>query len=78
MSLRPTGCDAVPVIRRGPYCLPSSTASWNDWDAKKAVEAGFKSSVPVFSCIKKRYDAVSSIPWVVETLNGLTGGNLGF
>ena len=48
----------------------TSVASWNDWDATKAVEEGFKSSVPVFSCIKKRYDAVSSIPWVVETLNG--------
>lgn len=48
----------------------SSNASWNDWDAQKAVEEGFKSSVPVFACIKKRYDAVSSIPWVVETLVG--------
>lgn len=48
----------------------SSVASWNEWDARKAVEEGFKSSVPVFSCIKKRYDAVSSIPWVVETLRG--------
>tara|TARA_R110000744_G_scaffold373722_1_gene486063 strand:- start:725 stop:1999 length:1275 start_codon:yes stop_codon:yes gene_type:complete len=48
----------------------SSTANWSTWDAKKAIEEGFKSSVPVFSCIKKRYDAVSSIPWVVETLNG--------
>ena len=48
----------------------SSVANWNEWDAKKAVEEGFKSSVPVFACIKKRYDAVSSIPWVVETLNG--------
>ena len=48
----------------------SSVAQWNDWDAKKAVEEGFKSSVPVFSCIKKRYDAVSSIPWCVETLVG--------
>ena len=48
----------------------SSVAQWSDWDAKKAVEEGFKSSVPVFSCIKKRYDAVSSIPWCVETLQG--------
>ena len=48
----------------------SSVAQWNDWDAKKAVEEGFKSSVPVFSCIKKRYDAVSSVPWCVETLVG--------
>jgi len=47
-----------------------SAANWNDWDARAAVEEGFKSSVPVFACIKKRYDAVSSIPWVVETLNG--------
>ena len=48
----------------------SSVASWMDWDAQKAVEEGFKSSVPVFACIKKRYDAVSSIPWKVETLVG--------
>lgn len=48
----------------------SSVAQWNDWDAKKAVEEGFKSSVPVFSCIKKRYDAVSSVPWCVEILQG--------
>jgi len=48
----------------------SSVASWSKWDAKKAVEEGFKSSVPVFACIKKRYDAVSSIPWVVEQLVG--------
>ena len=48
----------------------SSVAQWNNWDAKKAVEEGFKSSVPVFSCIKKRYDAVSSVPWCVETLQG--------
>ena len=48
----------------------SSVAQWSEWDARKAVEEGFKSSVPVFSCIKKRYDAVSSIPWCVETLVG--------
>mgnify|MGYP003651393529 FL=1 len=48
----------------------SSVAQWSTWDAKKAVEEGFKSSVPVFSCIKKRYDAVSSIPWCVETKVG--------
>ena len=48
----------------------SSIANWSDWDAQKAVEEGFKSSVPVFACIKKRYDAVSSIPWCVETLRG--------
>jgi HK97 family phage portal protein len=54
----------------GYNCNYSSVASWNEWDAKKAVEEGFKSSVPVFACIKKRYDAVSSIPWVVETLQG--------
>tara|TARA_R110001606_G_scaffold72757_1_gene167759 strand:+ start:23 stop:1297 length:1275 start_codon:yes stop_codon:yes gene_type:complete len=48
----------------------SSAAQWNDWDPKNAIKDGFKGSVPVFSCIKKRYDAVSSIPWCVETLNG--------
>ena len=34
----------------------SSVAQWSDWDPRKAVEEGFKSSVPVFSCIKKRYE----------------------
>ena len=50
----------------------TTVASWSDWDAKAAVEEGFKSSVPVFACIKKRYDAVSSVPWCVETLTGDT------
>lgn len=48
----------------------STVASWSDWDAKEAIKSGFQSSVPVFSCIKKRYDAVSSIPWRVEVLRG--------
>lgn len=56
-------------VRGGDY---SNVANWSDWDAKKAVDEGFKSSVPVFSCIKKRYDAVSSIPWSVEVLRGDT------
>lgn len=52
----------------GYNCYYSSVANWSTWDALKAVQEGFKSSVPVFSCVKKRYDAVSSIPWCVETL----------
>ncbi len=46
----------------------NTNPNWNEWDTQKAITEGFKSSVPVFSCIKKRYDAVSSIPWVVQSL----------
>ncbi len=48
----------------------SNFADWTQWDVEKAIQEGFKSSVPVFACIKKRYDAVSSIPLLVETMQG--------
>ena len=45
----------------------SSVATWSDWNTEKAIREGFKSSVPVFACIKKRYDAITSLPLVVQT-----------
>ncbi|MDB4277803.1 phage portal protein [Gammaproteobacteria bacterium] len=48
----------------------TTNAEWSDWDVDKAVVDGYKSSVPVFSCIKKRADSVASIPLVVEAKVG--------
>ncbi len=45
-------------------------AQWTDWDSLKAVDEGYKSSVPVYACVKKRMDSVSSIPLVVEVKRG--------
>ena len=45
-------------------------AQWSDWDSSKAIEEGYKSSVPVYACVKKRMDSVSSIPLVVEVKSG--------
>lgn len=45
-------------------------AQWSDWDSSKAIEEGYKSSVPVYACVKKRMDSVSSIPLVVEMKSG--------
>ena len=48
----------------------SNSATWNDWDVDKAIDEGYKSSVPVYSCVKKRMDSVASIPLVVEVKRG--------
>ena len=45
-------------------------AQWSDWDSSKAIEEGYKSSVPVYSCVKKRMDSIASIPLVVEVKSG--------
>ena len=48
----------------------TKAAQWVDWDSSKAIEEGYKSSVPVYACVKKRMDSVSSIPLVVEVKSG--------
>lgn len=45
-------------------------AQWSDWDSSKAIEEGYKSSVPVYACVKKRMDSIASIPLVVEVKGG--------
>ena len=45
-------------------------AQWNDWSGEKATKEGFKSVSWVYACIKRRMDAVASVPFVVEVLTG--------
>ena len=44
------------------------TAVWSDFDAKKASSEGYKAVPWVYASVKKRADAVASVPLVVEEL----------
>ena len=48
----------------------TQSAAWNDWDAEKAIEEGYKSNVPTYSCVKKLMDSIASVPLVVEVKTG--------
>lgn len=39
---------------------------WNDWSADKAIREGYRACIWVYGCIKKRAEAVASVPWIVE------------
>lgn len=43
------------------------TASWSDWNTDTAIREGYKASVAVYACIKRRAEAVASVPFVVQT-----------
>src|SRR5690554_4599485 len=43
---------------------------WNKWDAEKAVREGFQASPWVYAAIKRRADAVASVPWEVQIRKG--------
>lgn len=43
-------------------------AKWSEWDSEKATKEGYKSSVAVYACIKRRAEAVASVPFVVESM----------
>lgn len=45
---------------------------WNKWDAAQAVREGFQSSSWVYAAIKRRMDAVASVPWVAQQRQGDT------
>src|SRR5690625_983807 len=44
----------------------SKAPQWSKWDSKKAVEEGYQASPWVYAAVKRRVDAVASVPWVVE------------
>jgi len=44
-------------------------ASYTNWDSKKAIDEGYKSSSWVFACIKRRVDAVSTVKLKVQVKN---------
>lgn len=44
----------------------SKAFHFSDWDGKKAITEGYKSSTWVYVCVNMRMKAVSSVPWVVE------------
>lgn len=48
----------------------TNQAYWSDFDAETASKEGYKASPAVYSVIKKRADAVSSVPLVVEQRKG--------
>jgi HK97 family phage portal protein len=48
----------------------TNTAQWSDFDAETASREGYKASPAVYSVIKKRADAVASVPLVVEQRRG--------
>lgn len=43
---------------------------WSRWDAEKAVREGFQASPWVYAAIKRRADAVASVPWEVQIRKG--------
>jgi len=45
------------------------SATWNTWSGEKAIAEGYKSSPWVYACVKKRADAVSSVPLKVQTFS---------
>jgi HK97 family phage portal protein len=62
-----------PELKRGLVSQATGSQTkpeWSYWDAEKAITEGFKQSVPVFACIKKRYEAICSLPFVVEVKQG--------
>lgn len=44
----------------------SKAPQWSKWDSKKAIEEGYQASPWVYAAVKRRVDAVASVPWVVE------------
>ena len=44
----------------------SKSPQWSKWDSKKAIEEGYQASPWVYAAVKRRVDAVASVPWVVE------------
>lgn len=48
----------------------TSIATWSEWNTEKAIKEGFKCSTDVYACVKRRYDAISSLPLVVEEKKG--------
>ena len=46
----------------------TSHATWSEWNTETAIKDGFKASTDVFACVKKRYDAISSVPLKVEVM----------
>lgn len=40
---------------------------WSEWDTDKAVKEGYKASTWVYACVRRRYQAVASVPWKVFT-----------
>lgn len=39
---------------------------WSKWDSPKAVAEGFQASPWVYAAITRRYQAIASVPWVVQ------------
>ena len=46
----------------------SPVATWKDWDTEAAIKDGYKSSSVVYACVRRRAEAVSSVPVEVQRL----------
>lgn len=73
-SRAPSPLPDVTQERRDPtFIMPSwmtGKPQWSEWDAEKAITEGYQSSPWVYACIKRRVDAVCSVPWAVEVKRG--------
>ena len=55
---------AVPEFVRPAWLV--NTPQWTDFNQEAAIREGYKASAWVYACVKKRADAVASVPLVVE------------
>lgn len=65
--------DPVSERRDPTFMVPAwmqGKPQWSEWDSEKAITEGYQSSPWVYACIKRRVDAVCSVPWVVEVKRG--------
>ena len=62
--------------RGGGWLVPSyidKIPQWSKWDARRAVEEGFKSSVWVYKCVERLMKAAASVPWCAHVRQGSQG-----
>lgn len=44
----------------------SGQPQWSTWNARRAVEEGYKVSTWVYACVRRRSVAAASVPWIVQ------------
>lgn len=68
-----TGQQSTADRRADPVLFPqwmTTSPQWSEWNSEVATKEGYKASPWVYACIKRRADAVASVPWRVERRRG--------